>query len=91
MLRAKRQVQLKRKCKDDLPRKREDYDAALISAKVNSIRSWTAQKSAAFAELYQNSEQEIIEQIDTYLLNQVIASICDRRLKDLHHFSEVCG
>ena len=60
-------VQMKRKCKDDMPRKREDYNAALSSAKVNSIRSWTAQKSTAFAELYQNSEQEIIGQIDTYL------------------------
>ena len=72
-------VQMKRKCKDDMPRKREDYDAALSSAKVNSIRSWTAQKSTAFAELYQNSEQEIIGQIDTYLLNPVIMSKCDKK------------
>jgi hypothetical protein len=72
-------IEMKKKCRDDKPRKREDYDTALSSAKVNAIRSWTARKSAAFAELYQNSEQEIIEQINNYLLNPVIMSKCDKK------------
>ena len=68
-----------KKCKDDRPRKQEDYDTALLNAKVTAMRSWTAQKSTSFAELYQNSEQEIFGQIDTYLLNPAIMSKCDKK------------
>jgi hypothetical protein len=72
-------IEMKKKCKDDRPRTRANYDTALSSAKVNAIRSWTAQKSPAFAELYASSEQEIMGQIDNYLLNPVIMSKCDKK------------
>ena len=72
-------VEMKKKCKDDRPRKQEDYDTALLNAKVNAMRTWTAQKSTAFAELFQSSEQEILQGIDTYLLNPAIKSKCDKK------------
>ena len=72
-------VQKKRKSKDGMPRKQEDYDTALLNAKVNAMRAWTAQKSTSFAELFQSSEQEILEDIDTYLLNPADKSKCDKK------------
>lgn len=72
-------VEMKKKCKDDRPRKQEDYDTALLNAKVNAMRTWTAQKSTSFAELFQSSEQEILQGIDTYLLNPAIKSKCDKK------------
>lgn len=72
-------VEMKKQCNDKRPRKQEDYDKALSDAKINAMRSWTAQKSTAFADLFQSSEQEIVDQIDTYLLNPAIKSKCDKK------------
>jgi hypothetical protein len=82
-------IEMKRKCKDDRPRKSEDYDSALIDAKRNAIWSWTAQKSISFAGLFQSSEQEIMDQIDKYLLNPYIRSRCDSKTFTLSVRSEV--
>ena len=82
-------IEMKKKCKDDRPRKQEDYDLALRDAKRNAIRSWTAQKSTSFAELFQSSEQEIMDEIDNYLLNPYIKSKCDSKTFTLSVRSEV--
>ncbi len=50
------QKQLKKKCKDGMPRPNSVYQDALTEAKVAAIRSWGSQKSVATSNVLAISE-----------------------------------
>ena len=72
-------IQMRKKCRDGLPRKDEDFEAALLNAKINAMRTWSARQSTAFTGLYTSSEQEILNEIDRYLLNPAQRYKCDKK------------
>ena len=72
-------IQMRKKCRDGLPRKDEDFEAALLNAKINAMRAWSARQSTAFTGLYTSSEQEILNEIDRYLLNPAQRYKCDKK------------
>ena len=82
-------IEMKKNCKDNRPQKIDDYGSVLVDAKRNAIRSWTAQKSTSFAELFKSSEQEIMQDIDNYLINSDIRSVCNSKTFILAVRSEV--
>jgi hypothetical protein len=72
-------VQMKSKCKNEQPKKVEDYNRALYDAKLNAMRSWTGQASDSFAELFESAEKEVMEDIDRYLINPNIRTRCESK------------
>ena len=83
------QKQLKKKCKDGMPRPNSVYQDALTEAKVAAIRSWGSQKSVATSNLLASAEAELRSSIDTYLLSPVILTKCKKKIFQLSFRAEV--
>ena len=87
--RSEVQKQLKKKCKDGMPRRNSVYQDALTEAKVAAIRSWGSQKSVATSNLLASAEAELRSSIDTYLLSPVILTKCKKKIFQLSLRAEV--
>ena len=87
--RSEVQKQLKKKCKDGMPRPNSVYQDALTEAKVAAIRSWGSQKSVATSNLLASAETELRSSIDTYLLSPVILTKCKKKIFQLSFRAEV--
>ena len=83
------QKQLKKKCKDGMPRPNSVYQDALTEAKVAAIRSWGSQKSVATSNLLASAEAELRASLDTYLLSPVILTKCKKKIFQLSFRAEV--
>jgi hypothetical protein len=68
--------ELKSKCKNGRPKKTSEYNEVLIQAKVNALRSWAASKSVATSALFSKNQDEIIANIDEFLLNTAVDHKC---------------
>lgn len=68
---------LKSNCKNDMPRKRQDYDTAVFEAQMNALRTWGAGKSAAFTKLISSAESDLVRDIDRYLINPYVKTKCE--------------
>lgn len=68
--------ELKSKCKNGRPKKTSEYNEVLIQAKVNALRSWAASKSVTTSSLFSKNQDEIIANIDEFLLNTVVDHKC---------------
>jgi hypothetical protein len=67
-----------RKCKKDgNPSTRASYDEAVNKARLSAIRTWAAEKSIAVANLFDSAEQDLLADLDRYLLNPFVDSECD--------------
>ena len=67
---------LSKACKGEQATDNGDYMAVLNEAKANAIRSWVAQKSIAFSDLFGRAEGDVMADIDRYLLNPNVKQKC---------------
>lgn len=61
--------EMEKKCRAGKPRREEDREMALRNAKVAALNSWMNGKSKAYGDLFASSEQEIVADIDKYVIN----------------------
>jgi len=67
---------LSKACKGEQATDNDDYMAVLNEAKANALRSWAAQKSIAFSDLFARAEDDVMADIDRYLLNPNVKQKC---------------
>jgi hypothetical protein len=72
-------AELKYKCKNDRPKKQKTYDAALKSAKTLALRNWASKQSIAISNIFSQNEDEILQNLDQYLLNTEIMNSCEKK------------
>lgn len=67
---------LSKACKGEQATDNDEYMAVLNSAKASALRAWAAQKSIAFSDLFARAEDDVIADIDRYLLNANVKQQC---------------
>lgn len=67
---------LSKACKGEQATDNDEYMAVLNSAKASALRAWAAQKSIAFSDLFARAEDDVIADIDRYLLNPNVKQRC---------------
>lgn len=67
---------LSKACKGEQATDNDEYMAVLNEAKANALRSWAAQKSIAFSDLFGRAEDDVMADIDRYLLNPNVKQKC---------------
>ena len=67
---------LSKACKGEQATDNDEYMAVLNSAKASALRAWAAQKSIAFSDLFARAEDDVIADIDRYLLNPNVKQQC---------------
>lgn len=67
---------LSKACKGEQATDNDEYMAVLNSAKASALRAWAAQKSIAFSDLFARAEDDVIADIDRYLLNPNVKQKC---------------
>jgi len=67
---------LSKACKGEQATDNDEYMAVLNSAKASALRAWAAQKSIAFSDLFARAEDDVMADIDRYLLNPNVKQKC---------------
>lgn len=67
---------LSKACKGEQATDNDEYMAVLNSAKASALRAWAAQKSIAFSDLFARAEDDVIADLDRYLLNPNVKQKC---------------
>ena len=67
---------LSKACKGEQATDNDEYMAVLNSAKASALRAWAAQKSIAFSDLFARAEDDVMADIDRYLLNSNVKQQC---------------
>ena len=67
---------LSKACKGEQATDNDEYMAVLNAAKASALRAWAAQKSIAFSDLFARAEDDVMADIDRYLLNPNVKQKC---------------
>jgi hypothetical protein len=65
-------LEMEKKCRAGKPRREEDRVRALRDAKVAALNSWMSNKSKAYGDLFASAEEEIISDINKYVINAAV-------------------
>ena len=73
-------VNLQKSCIKNKPRKDEDYNIALLKAKLSILNQRFSNESASVTNDFNNNKQDFIKVIDELLINQMVTSTCQKNI-----------